>query len=83
MSEKQVRVLVVDDEPAFGGVIADNRFRLAFTVETRNAWGAALCPGDEALKQALDDALGELTDTGKIKDIWQRTLTDISYPGLQ
>ena len=74
---------VVDDEPAFGGVLTGQRFRLAFTVETRNAWGAALRPGEDGLKQELDHALEALTDAGDISGIWQRTLPDIPYPGLE
>ena len=74
---------VVDDQPAFGGVLADQRFRLAFTVETRNAWGAALRPDHEDLKQELDQALDELIDIGEIRTIWERNLASITYPGLQ
>jgi ABC-type amino acid transport substrate-binding protein len=29
---------VIDDEPAFGGIIQNPQFKIAFTVETQNPW---------------------------------------------
>jgi polar amino acid transport system substrate-binding protein len=71
---------LVDDEPAFGGLLADGEFEIAFTVQTGNRWAAALPPGAGALKAALDDALAAVIDDGELRDIWNRWLEPIEYP---
>ena len=73
---------VVDDEPAFGGVLSDPAFRLAFTVRTANRWGAAMRPDAGALKRSIDVALEALVASGELRRIWQTELPTIEYPGL-
>ena len=45
---------VVDDEPAFGGTIQDPKFKIAFTVETKNPWGIAMQKDNFFLKEKID-----------------------------
>ena len=71
---------VVDDEPAFGNLLNDPRFKLAFTVNTANLWGAAMQPHQVELKQALDSALKNVIKLGLVSHIWQQHLADITYP---
>ena len=71
---------VVDDEPAFGGLLQDRSLRIAFTVATGNRWAAALRPGNLALKQALDSALLSLDELGRLRQAWNRWLPTIDYP---
>jgi ABC-type amino acid transport substrate-binding protein len=71
---------VVDDEPAFGGLLSGNEFEIAFTVPTENRWAAAMLPGATALKSALDDALAALLADGELRAIWDRWLAPIDYP---
>ncbi|MDJ0778600.1 MAG: ABC transporter substrate-binding protein [Gammaproteobacteria bacterium] len=72
---------VVDDEPAFGGLLADPELRLAFTVATGNRWGAALRLDNTRLKRALDSALQTLHANGSLRDSWQQWLPAIDWPG--
>ncbi len=74
---------VVDDEPAFGGVLADPAFKLAFTVPTGNRWGAAMRADRSRLKRAIDAALGILIVSGRLRRIWQQNLPRIDYPDLR
>lgn len=71
---------LVDDEPAFGGLLADTELCLAFTVATGNRWGAAMRLEDMPLKQALDSALQNLHATGILRDSWQQWLPAIDWP---
>ena len=71
---------VVDDEPAFGGILSEQEFTLAFTVATENWWGAAMHPDSTGLKQLLDQALSELKKAGEIESSWKAWLDDIELP---
>lgn len=71
---------VVDDEPAFLGLDPSDDVRIAFTVPTRNAWGAALRPGRDDLREALDDALGRVTGDGDLRLVWERWLPALAWP---
>ncbi len=73
---------VVDDEPAFGGVVEDPNLRIAFTESTANCWGAALRLEDQALKANLDTAISLLVQSGQMVDIWKYWLPSIKYPFL-
>ena len=64
---------VVDDEPAFGGLLAGWEFEIAFTVATANRWAAAL-------GSALDDAMSAALAEGELREIWDRWLAPIDYP---
>lgn len=71
---------VVDDEPAFLGLDPSDGVRIAFTVPTRNAWGAALRRGQDDLREALDDALDRVTGSGELRVVWERWLPALDWP---
>ena len=71
---------VVDDEPAFGGTIKDPKFKIAFTVETKNAWGIAMQKVNFPLKEKIDRALNKIYQNSMHQKIWNSNL-NISYPG--
>ena len=71
---------VVDDEPAFGDLLTDPRYKLAFTVKSANLWGAAMQKHQIELKSALDGALNMLIEAGSVSDIWRQHLAGIRYP---
>ena len=71
---------VVDDEPAFGGLLADPDLSLAFTVATGNRWGAAMRLDATGLKQTLDKALQTLRESGRLQAIWRDWLASIDWP---
>ena len=70
---------VVDDEPAFGGLLNDSQFKLAFTVETMNPWGIAMRHGDENLKERINEGLERIITNGVHQKIWSRNF-NIPYP---
>jgi ABC-type amino acid transport substrate-binding protein len=71
---------VVDDEPAFVDLPDGGPVRLAFTVPTRNAWGASLRRGHDDLRAALDDALERITGGGALRAAWERWLPALAWP---
>jgi len=71
---------VVDDEPAFGGVIEQPEFKIAFTVKTLNRWGAAMRPESTELKAEIDNALTKVIKSGELANIWAQYLGYIEYP---
>jgi polar amino acid transport system substrate-binding protein len=71
---------VVDDEPAFGGILEDPTFQIAFTVATRNRWGVAMRHEDRRLKASIDGALAELTKNGELATIWEQWLPELPFP---
>ena len=70
---------VVDDEPAFGGLLTGSQFKLAFTVETMNPWGIAMRHGDENLKERINEGLEKIITNGVHQKIWSRNF-NIPYP---
>ena len=71
---------VVDDEPAFGALLRNPRYKLAFTINTANLWGGAMQKHQSQLKQAIDLALKHIIVAGSLADIWGSHLEGISYP---
>ena len=71
---------VVDDEPAFGGTTQDPKFKIAFTVETKNAWGIAMQKDNFPLKEKIDRALNSIYQNSMHQKIWNSNF-NISYPG--
>jgi len=71
---------LVDDQPAFGGLLGGGEFEIAFTVATRNAWAAALRPGATELQAAIDEALGTIIAGGELQSTWDRWLSPIACP---
>ena len=70
---------VVDDEPAFGGTIQDPKFKIAFTVETKNPWGIAMQKDNFPLKEKIDHALNKIYQNSMHQEIWNSNF-NISYP---
>ena len=70
---------VIDDEPAFGGTIQDPKFKIAFTVETKNAWGIAMQKDNFPLKEKIDRALNNIYQNSMHHKIWNSNF-NIAYP---
>ena len=70
---------VVDDEPAFGGLSNINKFKIAFTVVTKNNWGVALKPNNYLLKEKIDKALFKIKTSLVLKSIWKKHF-EFEYP---
>jgi ABC-type amino acid transport substrate-binding protein len=72
---------VVDDEPAFGGLLTGSQFKLAFTVETMNPWGIAMKHGNDELQKKIDTALEKIILNSLHQKIWDRNFK-IIYPKI-
>ena len=70
----------VDDDVVMVELDNDPELRLAFTVETRNQWGIAVRHGDDALREALDGALGAIIADGSLQAVWERHMPDLPWP---
>jgi ABC-type amino acid transport substrate-binding protein len=70
---------VVDDEPAFGGVVENSSLKISFTIETKNMWGVALAPDNYKLKKRIDESLTKIQKNGKLKEIW-KDFFSFQYP---
>jgi ABC-type amino acid transport substrate-binding protein len=70
----------VDDDVVMVPLGDDPELRLAFTVETRNQWGIAVRHGEDALRGALDDALGAIIADGSLEAVWRSHMPDLPWP---
>ncbi len=70
----------VDDDVVMVPLGEEPGLRLAFTLPTRNRWGIAVRRGDEALREALDGALGRATAGGGLQSAWERWLPWLPFP---
>ena len=70
----------VDDEPAFGGVVAAGEFRVAHVAETQNPWGAACRRGDDAVRELIDRGLGSAIADGSLAAEWRRWMGAKAVP---
>lgn len=72
---------MVDDEPAFGGVVGGGEFRIAHVAETQNPWAAACRPGDAVaglISRGIDAAIAD----GGLAGEWQRWFPGKALPGV-
>jgi len=71
---------MVDDMPAFGGVLAAGRFRLVHVACTANPWGAACRLGDEETVALINGGLATAIDDGSLAGEWSRWFPDQAVP---
>jgi polar amino acid transport system substrate-binding protein len=71
---------VVDDDVAFLALADDPAFEIAFTVPTRNEWGAAVSKTRPEMRNALNHALAEVIRDGRLAACWKRWLPGLTYP---
>jgi ABC-type amino acid transport substrate-binding protein len=71
---------VIDDEPAFGGCVDSGEFDIAFVVETRIKWGAAMRLGDQSLAAAVNDGIDVAVRCGELASIWDRWFAPKVFP---
>jgi polar amino acid transport system substrate-binding protein len=71
---------VIDDEPAFGGCVDSGEFDIAFVVETRIRWGAAMRLPDQALAAAVDAGINAVIASGEARQIWAKWFKAKPFP---
>lgn len=70
---------LVDDDVALVPLEADD-LTIAFTVPTRNAWGAVVAKGQTEWLARVDRALGDIIGDGSLQAAWARWLPSLEYP---
>ena len=71
---------VVDDDVAFLGLQSDDRFEIAFTVETGNRWGVGVAKDRRHLRDEIDQALGAIIADSRLASIWREWMPALPYP---
>jgi polar amino acid transport system substrate-binding protein len=71
---------MVDDDIVTIPLGDEPDLEVAFTVPTRNSWGAAIRKGDAATREAVDGALRTLKSDGRLAAAWQRWMPHLAYP---
>ena len=58
----------------------DPDFAEAFTVRTGNRWGIGVAPGNDALREELNDALESAIADGSLAGVWERWMPLLPFP---
>lgn len=58
----------------------DPDFTAAFTVPTGNRWGIGVAPGNDALREEIDDALSSAVEDGTLALAWERWMPLLPFP---
>ncbi|WP_066910362.1 substrate-binding periplasmic protein [Millisia brevis] len=70
----------VDDDVALVPVGDEPDLAVAFTVATRNKWGACVAPGNDALLAELDAALTSVIADGSLQSQWDKWMPTLAFP---
>ncbi|GGX98638.1 amino acid ABC transporter substrate-binding protein [Litchfieldella qijiaojingensis] len=70
---------LVDDDVALVPLEADD-LRIAFTVPTRNAWGAVVAKGNPERLARINVALDDIVADGSLRRVWQKWMPSLPYP---
>ncbi|GHC30901.1 MULTISPECIES: substrate-binding periplasmic protein [Aidingimonas] len=70
---------LVDDDVALVPLEADD-LTIAFTVPTRNAWGAVVAKRQPDWLASVNRALDEIIANGALKSTWERWMPTLDYP---
>lgn len=70
---------LVDDDVALVPLEADD-LTVAFTVPTRNAWGAVVAKNQPDWLASINRALDEIIANGALKSVWKRWMPTLNYP---
>jgi polar amino acid transport system substrate-binding protein len=71
----------VDDQPALVPLAQrDERFEIAFNVETRHPWAAAMRPGSNELAEKINAGIAAALASGSLARHWDRHLPFLAFP---
>ncbi len=70
----------VDDDVVMVPLGDEPDLRLAFTIATRNRWGVAVRPRNDALRTAIDEALNAVVADGSAKAAWEQWMPWLAFP---
>ncbi len=70
---------LVDDDVALVPLEADD-LTIAFTVPTRNAWGAVVAKGQSDWLASVNQALDGIIENGSLQSAWERWMPTLAYP---
>ena len=72
---------MVDDEPAFGGLLEGGEFRIVHVAETQNPWAAACRHGDD-IAALIDGGIAAAVADGGLAAEWRRWFTTKPVPAV-
>lgn len=58
----------------------DPDFTLAFTVQTGNRWGIGVAPGNDDLRERINEVLAELVQDGSLEAVWTKWMPLLPFP---
>lgn len=58
----------------------DKDFALAFTVLTGNRWGIGVAPGNDELRESINEVLAEVVRDGSLAKIWSKWMPLLPFP---
>lgn len=58
----------------------DEDFVEAFTIDTKNKWGIGVAPGNDDLRQEIDQALAKIIADGSLQKVWQKWMPLLVFP---
>ncbi|HUH53648.1 MAG TPA: ABC transporter substrate-binding protein [Microbacteriaceae bacterium] len=58
----------------------DKDFALAFTIETKNRWGVGVAPGNDELRQEVNEALKAAISDGSLEAVWKKWMPLLPFP---
>lgn len=72
---------MVDDDVVTVPLGDEPEFDLAFTVETRNPWGAGVAKDRPELLAEIDGAIERIIADGRLEQVWVKWMPDLPFPG--
>lgn len=72
---------MVDDDVVTVPLGDEEEFDLAFTVETRNPWGAGVAKDRPELLAEIDGAIERIIADGRLGQVWTKWMPDLPFPG--
>lgn len=70
----------VDDDVALVPLAEEKDLAIAFTEETRNAWGIAVKKGQSERLKRIENALADVKASGELEALWQKWMPTLKYP---
>jgi polar amino acid transport system substrate-binding protein len=58
----------------------DPDFVLGFIGDILHPWAAGVAPGNDRLRQRLDDAIGRVVADGRLKRVWSTWIPSLPFP---
>lgn len=61
----------------------DPDFEVAFTVRTQNRWAVGVTPGNDELREAINQGLAAVIEDGSLQKAWSQWMPSLAFPLTQ